>query len=168
MFPALINFAWRMMERGDWQVGRVLEIGSCNVNGTIRDALEMSASEWIGVDLQEGPCVDLIMPSDKLVAMFGEESFDTVVSCECLEHDLRPWITVDAMRKLLRPGGHMLVTTPTFGFPLHRYPIDCFRFGEDAYRGWIYEGYNVIALETTDDPAGYPCITAFGQKPVRT
>jgi len=167
MFPELQHFARRMLERGDWPVGRVLEVGALNVNGTIRDALEMSAAEWVGIDLEHGPCVDQIMQPGKILETFGPDSFDTVVCFETLEHDVRPWNTVEAMKAVLRPGGHLMVTTPTFGFPVHRYPIDCYRFGEDAYRLWLYEGFELIALETIDDPFGFPCIMGFGKKPTR-
>ena len=96
---------------------------------------------------------------------FEPESFDTVLCCESLEHDLKPWITVANMHRVLRPGGHILVTTPTFGFPLHRYPIDCYRYGEDAYRQFIFQGIEILRLEEVHDGPGHPIICCIGRKP---
>lgn len=62
---------------------RVLEIGSLNINGTIRDFF--SQCMYIGVDLGAGPCVDLIARGEDLA--FRNGAFDVVCSCECFEHN---------------------------------------------------------------------------------
>jgi hypothetical protein len=63
---------------------KVLEIGAYDVNGSVRD-LFRSASSYVGVDLQEGPGVDLVG--------FGHEIdhpdgwYDITISSESFEHD---------------------------------------------------------------------------------
>lgn len=164
MFHGLLEFGKRIAAYPGWNAGRVLEIGSYNVNGSMRESLQEDSIDWVGVDLREGPCVDIVLQPHELLPHFGPESFDNVVCCEALEHDIRPWVTVEAMRSILKVGGHMLITTPTFGFPLHRFPYDCYRFGEDAYRLWMYDGYDLITLETIEDTAMFPCLAALGRK----
>lgn len=86
---------------------RVLEIGSYDVNGSTR-SLFAAAEEYVGVDLVEGPGVDIVG--------FGHEvdhpdgSFDITISCECLEHDPHWSETLANMARLTRPGGMVLVT----------------------------------------------------------
>lgn len=128
--------------------GRVLEVGARNVNGSLRRYLAPLASEYIGVDMEAGDGVDLVLRNDALSDTFRAASFDTVVCTEVLEHDLTFWVTVGAMRWLLKPGGHLLITTPANGFPYHPYPIDCYRFTEDTYRQLFFAQYEVLVLKT--------------------
>jgi hypothetical protein len=165
MVPAILDFARRVKAAFGVAPGRVLEVGSYNVNGTIRDVFEPDALSYLGVDLAAGPGVDLVLDAHDLGFHFPPESFNTVLCCECLEHDLTPWVTVAHLRALLKPGGHLLVTTPTFGFPLHRHPIDCYRFGEDAYRGFVFAGYDVLGLEQVGSEDGSPILCCLGRKP---
>jgi SAM-dependent methyltransferase len=165
MLPSILDFARRTKHKFGVVPGVVLEVGSYNVNGTIRDVYQPDALSYTGVDLSPGPCVDVVCDSHHLGDRFAPESFDTVLCCETLEHDLRPWVTVAHLHALLKPGGHLLITTPTFGFPLHRYPIDCYRFGEDAYRHFLFEGMDVLRLEEVHDEHGYPVICCLGRKP---
>lgn len=60
----------------------VLEIGSYNVNGSIRQYFE-TPKRYIGVDLIEGPGVDIVSNG---AAVSFHEYFDLVISTECFEH----------------------------------------------------------------------------------
>ena len=61
--------------------GPVVEFGSRNVNGSARDVFP--GLEWIGVDLQDGPGVDVVADA----AMFTtDDIISSVVCCEVLEH----------------------------------------------------------------------------------
>jgi len=57
-----------------------------------------------------------------------------------------------------------MVSTPTFGFPLHRYPKDYFRFGEDAYQDFIFDGFDILRLEEVQDTLGNPILCCIGRK----
>ena len=46
---------------------------------------------------------------------FDDASMDLVVFIEVLEHLKNPWRAVEEMRRVLRPGGHLLLTTPNTG-----------------------------------------------------
>jgi hypothetical protein len=62
---------------------KVLEVGSLNINGSVRQFFENC--DYVGVDLAEGKDVDLVGHIHMLP--LAENSFDTVISCECFEHD---------------------------------------------------------------------------------
>ena len=62
---------------------RVLEIGSLNINGTVRDFF--NAEEYVGVDVAEGAGVDVVAYGQEVDAADGW--FDCVVSAECFEHN---------------------------------------------------------------------------------
>lgn len=85
---------------------RVLEIGARNVNGSVRD--EFTDCQYIGVDCQAGPDVDVVC--------FGHEyeheanAFDVVCSTETFEHDPHAAETLQNMLRLLRQGGLFFMT----------------------------------------------------------
>jgi SAM-dependent methyltransferase len=143
---------WIAVVRGrfPFSAGRVLEIGSQNINGTVRQFFS-DASEYIGTDMQQGDGVDVVLDNKSLMTHFGPNSFDTIVACEVLEHDRIFWQTIYQIRTLLRVGGHVIITTPTLGFPYHPYPKDYWRFTEDAYRDFFFFGMEVLDISTLDN-----------------
>lgn len=123
----------------------VIEVGSFNVNGSLRQSiLSMSPAKYIGTDMQEGPGVDVICKAEDLLAMFGEHSFDAVISTEMLEH-VNDWrLIVHNLKMLLRPGGVLLITTRSRGFPLHSFPFDFWRFEREHFMQIFSDMKNVI------------------------
>lgn len=134
--------------------GRVLEVGSYDVNGSPRSVFEHLAESYTGTDMQDGPGVDMVLENGKLISTFGYHAFDTVICCEVLEHDKCYWDTLFGMKTVLKADGHLIITTPTFGFPLHRYPKDYWRFGEDAYREVFFSGFDILDLRHLDSSSG--------------
>lgn len=123
----------------------VCEIGSRNFNGTARDALHNRRRTWVGLDRQEGPCVDVVGDAvDYLAPRVGQ--FDAIVASSAYEHDPTFWATNNAARWALKPGGHYIVTTPTLGFPYHDYGGDFYRFTEDAYRQVFFGGMHIVDI----------------------
>jgi SAM-dependent methyltransferase len=95
---------------------RVLEIGSYDVNGTVRRQFGR-AREYVGVDLTPGPGVDRVA--------FGHEvddpdgAFDVTLSGECFEHDPHWRDTFSNMVRLTRAGGLVTFTCASTGRPEH-------------------------------------------------
>src|SRR5687768_5482835 len=85
----------------------VVDIGSLDVNGTARDFFH--GCNYIGVDITEGDGVDVVEEGHKYLSK-RKESLDTVLSCECLEHDKFYKITLFSMYHSLKDGGLMIVT----------------------------------------------------------
>lgn len=145
---------------------KIAEIGSYNVNGSARDALQLAGHSWTGIDRESGPCVDVVcQASDWLMSHLRTSGpFDVVISCEAYEHDPRFWETHQAAVRALAIGGLYIVTTPTLGFPYHSYGGDFYRFTEDTYRQVFFSDFEIIALGHLRDFAGYPGIAAVGRK----
>jgi hypothetical protein len=61
----------------------VLELGSYNVNGTIRDIFN-NTNNYVGLDVTGGPGVDIAY-NGKDISI--NENFDLCISCECFEHN---------------------------------------------------------------------------------
>lgn len=88
----------------------VVEIGSLNINGTVRDFFTKPYS-YTGIDLIEGKDVDIIIPG-KDYEVYGIE---TVISTECFEHDKDWKETFANMIKMTRSGGLVLFTCASEG-----------------------------------------------------
>jgi SAM-dependent methyltransferase len=124
-----IKFGTDSLSETDIKDKRVLEIGSYNVNGSLRDYIKThNPYDYIGIDIREGEYVDKICAVESIVKEFGEESFDIVLSTEMLEHvtDWRNAIT--NMKIVCKLGGIVLLTTRSYGFPKHDYPYDHWRY----------------------------------------
>lgn len=62
---------------------KVLEVGSLNINGSVRQFF--TNCDYLGIDLGEGKDVDKVCFAHELD--YADGTFDTVISCEALEHD---------------------------------------------------------------------------------
>jgi hypothetical protein len=109
----------------------VVDFGSYDVNGTYRGLFDHPGFTYTGVDLEEGPNVDLVMSSPSQVPL-PDGSVDLVVSGQMLEHAPRFWEIFGEMARVLAPGGLMIPIAPSQG-PEHRYPVDCYRFLPDSF-----------------------------------
>lgn len=134
------------LARAEVQGKRVLEVGSYDVNGTIRPIISLlEPAEYIGVDIQAGPGVDVICPAEKLVERFGRESFDLVVSIAALEH-IRDWRgAVTNLKNVCKTGGTLFLIVPSV-WPYHEYPGDYWRFFPDDIRR-IFSDFEIAVLE---------------------
>jgi SAM-dependent methyltransferase len=91
---------------------RVLEIGSYDVNGSVR-RLFAGTREYVGVDLVDGPGVDRVVDGSAIDDPDG--SWDVTLSGECFEHDPHWEDTLATMVRLTRPGGLVAFTCASRG-----------------------------------------------------
>jgi SAM-dependent methyltransferase len=107
----------------------VIDIGSMDVNGTLRDWCPAGA-KYIGVDIAAGKGVDVVIESTWRLP-FESESFDLAVSSSCFEHDPMFWVTFLETLRVLKPGGYAYLNVPSNG-KYHAHPHDCWRFYPDS------------------------------------
>lgn len=93
----------------------VLEVGSYDVNGSIREFFENC--EYTGLDLMPGPGVDVVVSSGHEYETY--KRFETVLSCECFEHNPYYFETFENMVSHTCGGGLVIFTCATEGRPEH-------------------------------------------------
>ena len=129
-------------------------MGSRNVNGTVRPIItKFNPSEYIGIDLLPGDCVDIVLSAEKAVEHFGRESFDVVVSTEMLEHVYSWKQVVWNMKEVLKKEGTLFLTTRSYGFGLHDYPSDYWRFEIEDFEV-VFKDFKIINLEKDPEAPG--------------
>ncbi|WFU89460.1 class I SAM-dependent methyltransferase [Rhizobium sp. CC1099] len=113
------------------------------------------------------------------------ESFDLIVSLDVFEHLNRPWKAAEEIKRLLKPGGIVFVTT-IFSWRYHPSPIDYYRYSPDALeflfegmetleKGWDYterrrDNRKETSVEPVDELGGWRenvRVNYVGQKPVK-
>jgi len=150
----VIEFFIENVEEHEIAAKRILEVGSKYVNGSVRPLIErLHPREYIGVDIEPGKYVDTILPAQDLIEHFGSESFDVVIATELLEH-VKDWkLAVNNMKEILKRGGRVYVTTRSYGFPYHGYPLDFWRYEVEDMRK-IFCDFRMLALERDSQEPG--------------
>lgn len=153
MHPSAYIFASRALIPEDVKGRRLVEAGAHDYNGSVRGVYEaMGPASYTGTDMEPGPGVDLVCPAEKLPGALGYDSADILITTEMLEHAEAWRAAVTGMVQVLAPGGLLLLTTRSPGFPYHPHPEDHWRFTVDHMDG-IAEacGLEVIRLEPDPD-----------------
>lgn len=111
---------------------RVLEIGSLDINGSVRPYF--TGGHYTGIDVGPGPGVDVVCEGQDYAAPDG--SFDVTISCESMEHNPHWRETFENMLRLCRPGGLVIMTCAAMGRPEHGTPRE--RPQDAPLIGWDY------------------------------
>src|SRR5882757_2811173 len=128
---------------------KILEIGSQNVNGTLRDRAP-AGSLYVGADVTPGAGVDVVF-GDRHALPFADEHFNAVISTSCFEHDQMFWLTFIEMARVTASSGYIYINAPSNG-AYHSYPSDNWRFYPDSGRAlaaWAqHQGRDVTLVES--------------------
>lgn len=141
--------------------GQVVEIGSLDVNGGVRDIV--AADRWLGIDVVAGPGVDLVCDAHHL-DLIPPSSADLVLCLEMLEHDADPNATFAEIARILTPAGSCLLTTRAEGFP-HHHPPDYWRFTHDDIAALAFTAGLVVVVAADDPMPTHPGVFADLRRP---
>lgn len=106
--------------------GRVIELGGF---GEGRRSMATSATEYLVTNLTSE--ADMVL--DATAMDLPDASVDGILCESMLEHVAEPWQVVVEMRRVLKPGGLLLLVTPWM-YPFHSAPGDYFRYSHEALR----------------------------------
>jgi SAM-dependent methyltransferase len=127
----------------------VLDVGSMDVNGSYKPIFSHPGICYVGLDMAAGNNVDIVT-HDPYRYPLEDGVADCVISGQALEHSEFFWEAFREMVRVLRPGGLLCLIVPSTG-PIHRYPVDCYRFypdslaalakwaGASLVSGWMHE-----------------------------
>jgi SAM-dependent methyltransferase len=132
---------------------KILNVGS-RAEG--RDTLRQwapHAAEWVGIDIQGGPNVELIGNIENAPEL-QTNYFDVVISKAAFEHIARPWKAAAEIARVLKPGGYAWIHSH-HSFPIHGHPFDYWRYTTDAFKVLFVEDHGFEYIQGAHD---VPCI----------
>lgn len=100
--------------------GDLLDVG-CG-NKPYQNIFIKKVNSYIGLDLQGGDITGSV-----LKLPFGDNSFDTILSTQVIEHISDPGLMMHEIHRVLKKNGHLILTAPLF-WCIHEAPNDYFRF----------------------------------------
>jgi SAM-dependent methyltransferase len=114
---------------------KVIEFGGSN--GFLAGLLD-------GVSYEVAPNAPAVDVQD--LSAYPADAFDVVILDEILEHVARPWVAVEEVRRILKPGGCLITSSP-FLIAEHRMPKDYWRFTKDGYQV-LLENYSTVDVHS--------------------
>jgi len=161
--PGVLGFFVDEVNIEEFKDKNVLEVGSKYVNGSIRPIVEkfLSPRKYIGIDIEPGQYVDVVVNAENIVNHFGENVFDIVISTELLEHVQNWRLVVNNIKQVLKSNGFLYITTRSKGFPYHGYPYDFWRYEINDMQD-IFSDFQIIVLRKDHEAPG---IFLKAQKP---
>ncbi|MCC9061725.1 class I SAM-dependent methyltransferase [Flavobacterium piscisymbiosum] len=125
--------------------GDSLDIG-CG-NKPYEKKISCLVNKYIGCDIVQSSLnkVDIIAPADNIP--LESNTFNTVISTQTIEHVGNHQGLVDEAFRLLKPGGHFILSGP-FNWQLHEEPYDFFRFSKHGFELILKKsGFEMIELK---------------------
>lgn len=123
---------------------RILDVGGrdLKVDRSYRSIFQNHAEFYHIADIEEGRMVTHLMPGLYTIPA-KNDYYDLIVSGQTIEHVKNPFKLVAEMKRILKPGGHIILIAPSTG-PRHDI-IDCWRIMDDGFKA-IAEDVGLIVV----------------------
>ena len=109
-----------------------LDVGSYDVNGSLRPLIEQHGFRYVGLDVRPGANVAIVTDNPYRIPV-PNDRFDLVVCANMLHNVEQPWRLFPEMQRVLRPHGLLAVVT-VWQWGENRHPKDYWRFMPDGLR----------------------------------
>ena len=106
---------------------RALDLGADK--SPYRDLLETQGYEVRTLDITLDGGADYAGTAE--ATGLPDASFDLVLCTQVIEHCMNPWAAVREIHRILKPGGHLVVSAPHVWF-FHPHPTDHWRFTQEG------------------------------------
>lgn len=132
----------------------ILDIGAYDSKGNYNYSNIFNEKKWNyqGLDLKPGNNVDIVVEDPYNWIEIEDNSFDVIISGQAFEPIEFFWLTLEQIKRILKPGGIMCIIVPSTG-PVHRNPYDCWRFTPEGVKAFAkYIKFEIIETGSSDIP----------------
>jgi SAM-dependent methyltransferase len=119
--------------------GTVIELGGYKMLNYSTFAIH--AKKYVVTNIS-GDCDEFV---DILNMRYADNSVDSFISANVLEHISDPWKAIQEIHRCLKPSGRLLLVVP-FMYYQHGAPNDFYRFSSSALSKML-EGFNILRFE---------------------
>jgi SAM-dependent methyltransferase len=117
--------------------GPIYEFGAYRVagqeeRGNIRQCF--TGTEFVTSDARANEGIDKVLDLHHLELPDGVVG--TAIMLDTIEHVEKPWVALEEIYRVLKPGGVVVMTSVMF-FPIHFYPDDYWRFTSSGFRALL-------------------------------
>ncbi len=142
---------------------RVLDIGGSDINGSYRSIFCDENITYLTADIDEDSGVDVVL-EDPYQFPLDDGSVDIVLSGQMLEHCEFFWESFKEMVRVINDDGFIFLVAPSAG-PIHRFPVDCYRFYPDAYRALAkFSGCHLVEVWRDERGPWQDLVGVFSKK----
>lgn len=168
-----------------------MEVGASPQETLLTLPALQQADELVGINLEHEKKfgrIKIIRGDANSMDMFEDESFETVLCNAMLEHDPNFWKTIAEMKRVIKPGGLLVVGVPSFvksglnqwikrlsfwrkgqidvalTYGIHEAPGDYYRFSPMAVKDILLADFQQVEMITLMTP---PRAIGYGIKPER-
>jgi SAM-dependent methyltransferase len=167
-----------VLRQSRFEPARVLEVGGVMGPKSLLDSPVVATAERVVLNMapvREEVGVEFVLGNANDMP-FEDDSFDLVMTISTLEHDKHFWLSLAEMKRVLEPGGLLIIAVPGFvkdperdrgrwtrTYRVH-FAFDYYRFSEQAVAEVFFDGMERVGVQALLIP---PRIVGHGYAPAR-
>jgi len=132
--------------------GKILDVGSSDFAyvGNYKSLFLPDIWEYHGLDITAEPNVDIVT-KDPYNWPIADETYEVVISGQCLEHVEAPWLWMKEVSRVCKKNGIAIIIAP-WACGEHRHPVDCWRIFPDGMKYLMSTVGNFDLIECNKGP----------------
>lgn len=141
------NFIKNLSEKYDSENFLVMDVAP-EIHMGAKEFFKKSTIKTLDIDSNSGAdyIMDLCVNNSKYVK---DETFDLILCTEVLEHVNNPFFVVEELRRMLKTGGIIAISTP-FNFRIHGPLPDNWRFTIHGLKV-LFKDFEIVSIDSLDD-----------------
>lgn len=116
------------------------------------NALSVVGRAWKDIAGDNDKKLRLMTPHTDLLPQIPDASLDVLISVATIEHVLDPYVVLDELHRIAKPGATLVCSVPNYAYLKHRLQLLCGiqpRTGTDEpVENWRHEGWDGMHLHT--------------------
>lgn len=134
-------------------------------------ALQSVRQAWDKLDVPNKGKLKLLSPASDLVPEIADASLDVVISVATVEHVVNPYVVLDELHRIAKPGAVLVCSVPNYAYLKHRVAL---LLGQQPRTGtdepvekWRTEGWDGMHLHTFTRSSFDILLKDCGWRPVK-